>query len=55
MKTFAEYKIDEDLATKEISPREFPNPITDILRKIFIKKGRMDGSKDDDVVQTKKQ
>jgi len=54
MKSFKEY-FSEELSTKEIDPKEFPNPITDTLRKIFIKKGRMDGSVEDDIVQTKKQ
>ena len=28
----------EDLATKEIDPKEFPNPVPDALKKIFTRK-----------------
>jgi hypothetical protein len=44
----------EDLATKEVDPKEFPNPVTDALKKIFTTKGHMDGSETDDIVKTKK-
>lgn len=44
----------EDLSTKEIDPKEFPNPVPDDLKKIFTRKGKMDGDAKDDVVKTKK-
>ena len=52
MKSFKQH-MNEDLKTKEIDPREFPNPVTDQLRKIFTKKGKMDGVLEDDVVAVK--
>jgi len=46
--------LNEELPTKEIDPKEFPNPMTDAMRKIFTQKGHMDGDEKDDVVKTKK-
>ena len=43
----------EELPTKEIDPKEFPNPVTDALKKVFTKKGKTDGDETDDVVKTK--
>ena len=53
MKTFKTYLI-EELPTKEIKTSEFPNPLSNRLKSIFQKKGEMDGSTKDDVVQTRK-
>ena len=54
IKSFTQH-INEDLSTKEIDPKEFPNPVTDVIKKIYTKKGRMDGNVKDDIVKTKKQ
>ena len=43
--------MNEELRTKEINKKYFPNPITDILKKIFMTKGKMDGDETDDIVQ----
>ena len=43
----------EELPTKEINPKEFPNPMTDAMRKIFTQKGHMDGNEKDDIVKTR--
>lgn len=50
MKNFRQH-LDEELRTKEISKKEFPNPVTTALRKIFTRKGKMDGDDEDDIVQ----
>jgi len=43
--------IKEDLPTKEIDPKEFPNPYPD--KKGYFKKGTTDGEMKDDIVPTK--
>jgi hypothetical protein len=45
--------LNEELPTKEIDPKEFPNPVTDALKKVFTRKGKMDGDTKDDVVNTR--
>ena len=52
MKSFNEY-ITEALKTKEIKASEFPDPLSKRLKAIFQTKGDMDGSEQDDVVQTR--
>lgn len=47
-------KLNEDLPTKEINPKEFPNPGTKNDPKFFTKGKRDGGDKDDDDVETKK-
>lgn len=62
MKSFTEYlkiqsfvdMIDEELSTREVDSNEFPNPITQAMRKIFTRKGKMDGDSTDDVVKVSK-
>lgn len=51
--SFKEY-LSEDLPTKEINIKEFPNPINDRIKNIYRIKGKMDGVESDDVVKTKK-
>ena len=43
----------EEIATREIDVSEFPNPLQDRLKAIYMTKGKMDGKSDDDVVKTK--
>jgi len=50
MKNFKQH-MNEELRTKEVNKKEFPNPITDVLKKIFTRKGKMDGDETDDIVQ----
>ena len=50
MKNFKQH-LNEELRTKEINKKEFPNPVTTALRKIFTTKGKMDGDEEDDIVQ----
>jgi len=52
MKSFKHY-LAEELPTKEISAKEFPNPLNARLKAIFMKKGEMDGNPSDDIVKTK--
>jgi hypothetical protein len=52
LKEAVEYII-EELPTKEIRASEFPNPLSARLKKIFLKKGEMDGDPSDDIVNTK--
>jgi len=47
-------KIVEDLSTVEVEKDEFPNPITQSMRRIFTFKGELDGDDDDDVVKVSK-
>jgi hypothetical protein len=51
---FKRQKINESAVSEpqEIETSEFPNPITDAMKKIFTKKGSADGEKSDDVVKT---
>ena len=42
-----------EMATREISVSEFPNPLRGRIKNIFQKKGEMDGSDADDKVKTK--
>ena len=44
----------EELSTDEIDPAEFPNPLTQAMKKIFTTKGKMDGDPKDDIVDIKK-
>ena len=41
-----------EMATREISVSEFPNPLRGRIKNIFQKKGEMDGSDADDKVKT---
>jgi hypothetical protein len=50
MKSFKQH-LNEELRTKEINKSYFPNPITTALKKIFTRKGKMDGDETDDIVQ----
>jgi hypothetical protein len=50
MKNFKQH-MNEELKTKEIDKSHFPNPITTALKKIFTRKGKMDGDETDDIVQ----
>jgi hypothetical protein len=50
MKRFKQH-LNEELRTKEIDKSYFPNPITTALKKIFTRKGKMDGDETDDIVQ----
>ena len=52
MKSFKHY-IAEELPTKEVSAKEFPNPLNARLTAVFQKKGEMDGTVKDDVVKVK--
>jgi len=44
----------ETLATQEIDPSEFPNPLTQAMKDIFTTKGKMDGDPVDDIVKVTK-
>lgn len=44
--------VNEDLPTKQVDTKQFPNPITQTLAKIFTSKGAMDGNPGDDIVAT---
>ena len=50
MRSFKQH-LNEELKTKEINKSYFPNPITAALKKIFTRKGKMDGDETDDIVQ----
>ena len=52
MKSFKQYIV-EELPTREIKVSEFPNPLSDRLKKIFQHKGDLDGDVGDDIVKTK--
>ena len=62
MKNFTEYTdhkwitdaLVEALSTQEIDPIEFPNPLTQAMKKIFTTKGKMDGDPKDDIVNVSK-
>jgi hypothetical protein len=49
--TWKKESVNEDLPTKEIDPKQFPNPLTNT--KGFLKKGNYDGDTADDLVPTK--
>jgi hypothetical protein len=44
----------EELKTKEIDSKEFPNPLTQAMKNIFVRKGKMDGDIKDDIVDVSK-
>jgi hypothetical protein len=44
--------ISEALPTREIDPKQFPNPVTGAMKKIFLTKGEQDGNTTDDIVKT---
>ncbi len=48
------YLLNEALPTKEIDPKQFPNPVTGAMKKIFLNKGQQDGDPTDDIVNTQK-
>ena len=62
MKKFTDYtdnkwlvdSLVEALATKDIDPKEFPNPLTQAMQNIFTNKGKMDGEVKDDMVKVNK-
>lgn len=42
----------EDLPTDVVDPAQFPNPLTAAMAKLFLAKGKRDGSTTDDVIKT---
>ncbi len=53
MKTFKQF-INEELSTKEVDLKYFPNPLNARLAAIYTQKGEMDGKHEDDVVNVSK-
>ena len=62
MKKFTDYtnnkwlvdSLVEALATKDIDANQFPNPLTQAMKNIFVQKGKMDGDPKDDIVKVSK-
>jgi hypothetical protein len=46
--------LNEALPTREIDPKQFPNPVTGTMKKMFLTKGEQDGDPNDDIVKTQK-
>ena len=46
--------LNEALPTREIDPKQFPNPVTGTMKKMFLTKGEQDGDPTDDIVKTQK-
>lgn len=53
IKLFEEFLNESSVTPTEIDINQFPNPVTGILSKIFVKKGELDGNPHDDKIKTK--